>query len=357
MLVPDCTLEPSQSNCSSPPLPPELLDRIIELALEFRCSFHPSNKSEAIASLTLVSTQFRGFAWRHYFRHIILAECGQDKSPWREFCSAEKQIGENCFSWVRTLRASSKTLTFHSAQLSALNYLQELSVDLSTEGLRSQLPILKRICLALLSCCSSVDNINASHTLTILTLTSLPRIDIPLLRLIAESFPRLVDLHLSCTERLDLHCCWLCYEESLGVTVHSPVPEMFSHSRDMAVASAKTLVPLKHLQHIHFGVYLSDEALVHDHIRHGNEEGEFPFGPEQCILCDEVGTEVQLRELAAGLEFAQYLKALRTIGFSSFFEDGTECHSDGQWTDKTTVYVLRENGRIRVRKAPWPSAR
>ncbi|KAJ7442253.1 hypothetical protein FB451DRAFT_1057677 [Mycena latifolia] len=364
MPVPAGLLEPVQNAGSCPPtLPPELLDRIIELALEFRYSFHHTNQPnnfETITALTLVSSQFRAFALRHYFRHIILSEYGKEKSPWSGLCSLEKRTGEKCFTWVRSLRASSKTLTFHSAQLGALTHLQELSVDLGTEGLYSQHPALKRICCDLLPCSSPIDNINTFHTLTVLTLTSLPRIDVPLLRLIAHSFLLLFDLHLSCTERLDLHCCWWCYEECLEVTIHSPVPDMFSRSRDMAVAFANILRPLKHLTHLHLGVYLSDEMLVHVHLDHGKEEGEFPFGPEECILCEETAAhEVQLRELAAALEFAQYLKALRTIGFSSFFDDaaGYYASSDGRRRDKTTVYVLRDKGRIRVRKKPWPNAR
>ncbi|KAJ6591596.1 hypothetical protein DFH09DRAFT_179185, partial [Mycena vulgaris] len=340
----------------SPTLPAELHDRIIELALEFR-NVHPTSLGsnfEVIASLMLVSIQFRAFALRHYFRHIILPESsGKKQSPWNGLCSLEERTGE-CFTWVRSLRASSTTLTFHSAQrLAALTHLQELSVDLRTEGLFTQQPVLKRICRDLLS--SSTHN--ASHTLTMLTLTSLPRIDIPLLRLIAISFPRLFDLHLGCTERLDLHCCWSCYEESLGVTIHSPVPDMFSRSRDMAVAFASILQPLKLLTHLHLGVYLSDEMLLHVHLDHGQAEIEFPFGPEQCLLCEEAATEVRLRELAAGLELAQHLKALRTVGFSSFFNDVAGYYSSGgRWPDKTMVYVLRENGRIRVRKTAWPEA-
>lgn len=110
---------------------------------------------------------------------------------------------------------------FHSARLAALTHLEKLVVDFATEGLTTQKLALKLIA-------------QASRKLTNLTLTSLPRIDIPLLRLIADTFPCLVDLHLSCTERLDFHC-WNCYEESLGCTTHSPVPGMFYDTRDMAV--------------------------------------------------------------------------------------------------------------------------
>jgi hypothetical protein len=110
---------------------------------------------------------------------------------------------------------------FHSARLAALTHLEELSVDLATEGLNTEKPFLKIID-------------KASHKLTMLTLTSLPCIDIPLLRLIAGTFPCLIDLHLSCTERREFHC-WSCYEESLGRRIHSSIPDIFYDSRAMAV--------------------------------------------------------------------------------------------------------------------------
>lgn len=94
--------------------------------------------------------------------------------------------------------------------------------------------------------------------------------------------------------------------------------------------------------------------LVQTHIDHAEAEERLPFGPELCTLCDEVAVEVQLRELAAGLEFAQILKALRTVGFSSFFNDTPGYKRDASdRQNETTVYVLRENGRIRVRKSAW----
>jgi hypothetical protein len=72
--------------------------------------------------------------------------------------------------------------------------------------------------------------------LTILTLTALPRIDVPLLSLISRTFPRLIDLYLSSTERLDLTHCWDCFQESLSCTDHSPIPEQYGDA-DLLVVS------------------------------------------------------------------------------------------------------------------------
>ncbi|KAJ7765410.1 hypothetical protein DFH07DRAFT_363684 [Mycena maculata] len=338
---------------SLPILPVELLDHIIEIAL----GVHGSTK--LLAAIALTSPRFRSMAFRHYFRHVILSDSAKGMS-WQRFFrvlrSLEERTGEECFVWVRSLRAASQTLIpalkshpiapSHSESLAVLStHLQELSIDLDSEGFVTQHPFLQLLCRHLLPH-------NTFHKLTMLTLTSLPRIDIPLLRLIAGSFPLLVDLYLSSTERLDFHC-WHCYEESLGLTIHSPVPDMFSDSRAMAVIFAKVLKPLTHLTYLHLGFYLSDEMLTLIHAVHGQREGGIPFGPEECILCDKASTTVQLRELAAGLELAQYLKALRTVGFSSFF-DHTPCAQTGDRRNPdTTVHILRENGRIRVRRSPW----
>ncbi|KAJ7252787.1 hypothetical protein B0H12DRAFT_611720 [Mycena haematopus] len=207
-----------------PPLPAEILDLVIEFILQ---SPHGADATSPrlfalIAPLTLASSQLRLLAFRRFLRHIILSdpEFANDNSQWNRFFrlldSLDERTNGECFTWVRSLRAPSKTLMgrFHSARLAALTHLEELSLDLATEGLITQKPFLKLIN-------------NASPKLTMLTLSSLPCIDIPLLRLITATFPCLFDLYLSCTERLEFHC-WSCYEESLGRTIHSPIPDMFS---------------------------------------------------------------------------------------------------------------------------------
>lgn len=84
-----------------------------------------------------------------------------------------------------------------------------------------------------------------------------------------------------------------------------------------------------------------------------------------------------MRELAASLMIAQKLKALKSIGWSSFFDGATkvaqnllDCYDSGHSDDgnadeendeelsiqeamKTTIWIRRNNGRIKVRRVPW----
>jgi len=84
----------------------------------------------------------------------------------------------------------------------------------------------------------------------------------------------------------------------------------------------------------------------------------FPHGPEICHTCRLVGSapKMRTRELEASLALARKIKTLRTVGWSSFFAHRVyEPDEDkvGDWQRKTTVYVLRTNGRVRVRRRPW----
>ncbi|KAJ7623238.1 hypothetical protein FB45DRAFT_925014 [Roridomyces roridus] len=312
-------------------LPPEIWNRIIEIALTADPSF------ELFTRIACSCAQFRSFAAQHYFRHVILPN---EKNHWNRFCSLLHS--HESFTWVRSLRASSQTLIpavnnpGAATSIALLTRLEELSVDLEAEGFVTQQPFLKLLC----------KHIHSSCQLTVLVLTSLPRIDIPLLRMIVESFPHLVELHLSSSERLDLHC-WDCYQDSLELTLHSPIPDMFSDPKSMAIIFARILQPLIHLTHLHLGIFLSNEMLTLNHVVHGRREGGAAFGPDECILCDKAANAVELDELTAALEFAQRLKALRDVGFSSFFDRSSPDELS------TVVYILREGGRIRVRKSPW----
>jgi hypothetical protein len=78
--------------------------------------------------------------------------------------------------------------------------------------------------------------IGARNTITSLALTRLARVDFALCSLVARTFPHLVDLRLSCTERLDPGCCWECLEESASTMVHSPIPDVCSDIRVLAVS-------------------------------------------------------------------------------------------------------------------------
>lgn len=84
----------------------------------------------------------------------------------------------------------------------------------------------------------------------------------------------------------------------------------------------------------------------------------FPHGPELCHTCKLIGSasKVRTRELEASLALARKFKTLRTVGWSSFFTSPVIEPDDnkvGDWRRRTTAYILRTNGRVRVRRRPW----
>lgn len=297
----------------------------------------------------------------------------------------------------RSLCASSRILSYKPTRLGYLTNLHTLSIDFAQEGLSTQHPRIK-------SLIENFDLASISLKLTSLTLSNLPRIDIVLLRLIAASFPRLTDLYLSCTERLEFGCCWSCFEDSLGCTIHSPIPDDYLDVSDMAVSScrqlqvsglmilyknafASELKPLSCLTHLHLGIFLSDDQLLYAHIAHslGDEENMgLVDGSGQCSTCFESAVrDVRMRELQASVIVAQKLKAIKCVGWSSFFtgmpsqnqddeeidsdtpdrevecdDSNSECEEELENSEiademKTTIWVLRTNGRVRVRRMPW----
>lgn len=127
--------------------------------------------------------------------------------------------------------------------------------------------------------------------LTSLALTGLWRIDVFLLSVITRGFPGLVSLHLSCSEHLDVSCCWACFEDSSSAVVHSPVPNHFPTVASLTVRSSaryplivetllqseftKALKPLTKLTHLHLGIFLSDEDMLENHIDHYDSPGAY----------------------------------------------------------------------------------
>jgi hypothetical protein len=125
----------------------------------------------------------------------------------------------------RSIRIKSSILATRFVYLDAFLHLRSLSIVFS-EGLATQHTCAKRI----------FDR-SFPFRLESLTLTCLSRIDVPLLNIIATRFPRLISLVLSCTQRLDFKCCWACLEDSASSILHSPIPDMFSTSDDLAVTT------------------------------------------------------------------------------------------------------------------------
>ncbi|KIJ65177.1 hypothetical protein HYDPIDRAFT_187524 [Hydnomerulius pinastri MD-312] len=253
--------------------------------------------------------------------------------------------------------------------------------------------------------------------LTTLTLTGLWRIDLPLLGTISRAFPSLVSLHLSCSEHLDVSCCWLCFEESSSAAMHSPIPNQFATVTKLTTEFARALKPLTKLSDLHLGIFLSDEDMVEAHLEHydsprayertlrttfgptaavphtgttlsqsetpnrghaeqvsytideedsdvepAHEDSDalppFPHGPDLCPICSLLvsAPEVRTRELEASLALARKLKTLKTIGWSSFFswkKPPSGIEKIGDWARTTKTYILRADGRVRVRRRPW----
>ncbi|KAG6840722.1 hypothetical protein C0991_004808 [Blastosporella zonata] len=169
----------------------------------------------------------------------------------------------------------------------------------------------------------------------------------------------------------------------------------------MANAFGSALKSLDYLEHLHLGVFLSDDPLISSHVSHVMEEELSPYTLQNwgdCQRCfDGIAGEIRRRELEASLLVAQKLKSLRTIGWSSLLaadagitrmeqhinsddtiddaveqyqdhgeddEDGfggndnskPTCTAPDEMDDqdmKTTIWILRVRGRIRVRRAPW----
>lgn len=138
---------------------------------------------------------------------------------------------------------------------------------------------------------------------------------------------------------------------------------------------ATALKPLTNLTHLHLGIFLSDERLITSHLYHAEDlnfhESSTAYGPDECRVCWNLGVPeiVRRREMETAIDMAQKLKAIKSIGWSSFFngtwrirrideieEDDLEGEDETGYdteTRSTTIWVLRKAGRIRVKRTPW----
>lgn len=114
LMPPDVLALKSPSSCSlnvttvpRPCLPPELLDRIMTLAMESRYGTPTSSLDSfaALTSFTLASTALRHIALRRFFRHIILfSTSGDERAHWDAMFTILASLERNglqCFEWVR----------------------------------------------------------------------------------------------------------------------------------------------------------------------------------------------------------------------------------------------------------------
>ncbi|KAF8912371.1 hypothetical protein CPB85DRAFT_1252662 [Mucidula mucida] len=363
----------------SPVLPTELLDSIVHIAVTDALSSNIPDVFSPLKAIAMASWTLRELVFRHYLRTLHLTTDTQWASMYMLLLSLEaRQDGSRGFTCVKNLSAPTKILTPKLTRLAMFTNLQDLTLNFSSEGLSTQHLCAKRIFQNLID--------SSALKLTCLTLTALPRIDASLLRVISLSFPGIVNLYLSCTERLDFSHCWYCLEQSMDLAVHCPIPQRYLDAQDMATSFAEALRPIKNLANLHLGVYVSSDDLIYTHMAHAPQyqddtQRASPPSPE-CDICTDMEKEVRHNELAASLIMAQKLKSLQTMGWSSFFsfggremdskgemiegdqEEGTADETRGLDQDKmeeqcelrTKIWVLRVNGRVRVRRVPWTVA-
>ncbi|KAI0630577.1 hypothetical protein C8Q77DRAFT_1219510 [Trametes polyzona] len=285
-------------------MPVELLDDIVAHLLQQNADIG------SIAAFALVSQQFRQVALRRYYAILRV----RSALHWVRMCRVS-----GIYEWVRTLEAETSVFRFKIDGLSRFTALKTLALNFSADGLST---LGNRASLLF-------GNLNAD--LAQLKLTHLPRIDRTLLSLVAARFTSLKTLELSCTERLDTQCCWLCLEESSTCVVHSPIPDSFVTVEHLVKTFCNALKPCKKLKSLYLGVFLSDASVLVRHLdrcatvliaspRTPNCYSTPPFGPDLCPLCcAENDADVQDRESLAKTLFRQALPSLEDVDFSSWF--------------------------------------
>ena len=296
------------------------------------------------------------------------------------------------------VQAYAAILSSDSMRLHSLPNLHSLVISFSQTGVATQQAHLKKIIkLPQPYLSNPVSPIGsplhapkAFSRLESLTLTALCFIDKALLTLVAKNFPNLTSLCLSCTDRLDMDCCWGCFQESASCAIGiSPIPDMFASVDHLAVCRqrraflpsiflneticqnvfAGALKPLHSLAHLHLGIFLCNESVFNahfshiidrDHSGHDCEHRTLPFGPETCIMCRTAEALCMVREceLAATKIMAKKLKSLKSLGWSTIFANNQSLQLEpvikvGDPGRRTTRWVLRKDGKLFLRMRPW----
>ncbi|KAL4246252.1 hypothetical protein ABKN59_009222 [Abortiporus biennis] len=348
--------------------PSEILDEIVYHILSSNHTF------STIEAFSRVSFRFRQIALRSFFAKLDI----YSKAHWINVCGIT-----GVYSWTRELSSLSTSLSSAPGNLLSFQDIRTIELDFSNEGLNTQHNRATQIFLGRPSSCSTLgQQISTRISLTTLRLSYLPRIDTALLALISGNFPALKILALTCSERLLDDCCWDCYEEASSCTTHSPIPDMYCNAEDLSVAFGSALSPLRNLQSLHLGIYLSEMEIFYYHIYHSDLNSSLrptnhsttifnlkatssssnsnsnppwslvPYGPNMCSHCDYLYSEdVRKTELYASASIARFLPALKEITWSSFFAQDNP--GDDPDEGSTMVWIRRKEGKIRVRRAPW----
>ncbi|KAH8104040.1 hypothetical protein BXZ70DRAFT_985047 [Cristinia sonorae] len=326
---PSCLLQ-QKLHTSQCIVPVEVVEEIVVAILAEQPTF------SSIANLSLASYQFRQIAFRNFFKNFNALS----KRAW---CLLTGISG--VYSWARSIQSLSTTIFHNIETLQHFQNIHTVNVDMSPEGLNTQRTFIKYLLAHLPS------------RLLHLKLCFLPRIDTNLLSGIAERFPALKTLALTCTERLIDDCCWDCYEETSTCTLHSPIPDVYFDAEDLSCAFGSALSPLTKLEHLTLGIFLSHLDTLHYHLRHCRSTATTPailqvYGPGSCTYCRlafESGT--WNGELFASASVSRFLPALKSVSWSSYFVGDQP--GDGLDGLTTTAWVRREEGKVSVRRAPW----
>ncbi|KAH9933381.1 uncharacterized protein B0H18DRAFT_1083041 [Fomitopsis serialis] len=238
-----------------------------------------------------------GFSLASYMLRQIALRCFSTFAPqssrhWSRCC---RILG--VFSWARALKCSTIILTPQLALLPNFLNLQIVELNFRPDGLATQ---------------AQRANLLLNHLPA--TLTEL-RCSICLV-LIAARCPALETLDMTCVERLDEDCCWLCFDESSACIVHSPIPDVYPGVKDLAYGSTG------------------------------------PIGPDGCVLCQQDhAVLVRKQELVASASVASILPSLQTISWSTWFAQKEQ--GDDAANRLTTIWIRREDSMIHVRRTPW----
>ncbi|KIY63999.1 hypothetical protein CYLTODRAFT_457608 [Cylindrobasidium torrendii FP15055 ss-10] len=388
-----CYTKPPPSPPPFPPLPWELVDRVIEIivadglrdAVDTREYFRT-----IVKPLAMVNRAFRTLALRAFFFDLTIESYAHWDSTFLLLSTFVPTNRNHTFNWIRNLSARSGALASNTHRLHYLGSLHSLVINFDKEGLSTQQTALNRI----------VNNLphSLATRLKSLTFTSLARVDVPLLTAVANKFSSVDDLHLSCAERVDFSHCWYCLQESLEACAHSPVGPQFCSADHMAVpvlsfsncqaelmrtqmSFGEALQPMSELRDVYLGVFLSRESMLWEHLEHGqdvtgaqDQSGMSTAPDDDCDICDDIEGDVRSAELQASLIMAQKLKKLETIGWASFFGyGGSDMDTYGELIDdaereniecagkstkygtskRTKMWTQRAGGRVRVRRLPW----
>ncbi|KAH9893519.1 hypothetical protein C8Q73DRAFT_536642 [Cubamyces lactineus] len=288
----------------SPRLPAELLDSVVYwLLVSGRSAF------SSIAAFALASHQCRQIALRRYYAVLHV----RSAPHWVRTCRIP-----GMFLWVRSLSASTTAFRYKMDGLALFTSLRALEMDFSGDGLSTQA---SRATLLFK---------NMTAGLTRMKLTHLPRIDSALLSLVASRFPTLITLELSCVERLDEHCCWLCFEESSTCCAHSPIPGEYATVDSFLSSFCRALKSLERLETLFLGIFLSDADVLARHLERcatvimaSPRTGYYPappFGPDKCaVCCAEHAVATRSRENRAKATMVAAIPSIRSVEFCSWF--------------------------------------